>query len=399
MRLELTLVGLIAMIVLVRIFIPVDTVTGMASSDEGEIDEGIKQVLMEYFIDYDSLQAQLEQRQEQIDLVQQVGARQGLPDTFYPAHLFIISNGLYEQTTCSQVAELFWIEECQGLPKDECEAEMHCTACEEGGCGCSLFKNYPLTYHAVSCNFGMGQVSFKDAYNLGYSGPVEGLEDTETNLRMYFLTMKRLNEDARTQTIIDRIIAHDIGLERLTQIKETYGETFEEYYIALPFPKRYAILAGKVLTIASVLQEPTNDDLEEHIENALSRLSIPPVEQISSVRMSSLPRFRIDEDYALSQMSQMKEDAKNLISTCKGEERVEQCVQDNLPKDWQTGSTCATVFDKAIAYIDQCASAINPPCNCFYDSIKQDETITFTNTDGGIRVAVGRSFHPRGSTA
>ena len=210
--------------------------------------------------DPDDVVTDFEEHEQTVQMIHDVAQEQGIPDPYvFIGQLYIESDYFAEAPVrCEDSYERYWsqvrsrcsggsnscddhpwhvtYERCQMLD-GECDSRIHCEPAGGGGSPCSFQGTAQTTesFHRVACSYGLGQITYPVALELGYRGTAkELLEDDRINVELSAKHFMRGFDSFQDQPnpLVDAIIAYNAGIGhvRRGEMPEITKRYIERYY-------------------------------------------------------------------------------------------------------------------------------------------------------------------------
>lgn len=303
---------------------------------------------------------------------------------------------------CSQNMVEYEIQTADGLKKIqkmECDEPIWCKKDRIGGNSCDLMKPSSVAseqYHRVSCSYGLGQIMFPTALDLGYKGKAEILlnddeQNIEYSLKRFKQSLSTFDDGTRAYEValVDGIIGYNVGEGNVKKAKAKKGEGFNNYVSELMEPEHRIDYMGRILFYAEVFYdievEGTSvddlDDSEYYVSEVEDDFALEPIEggAISDFQGSVKSSFRVDVNYPFTEYDYLKQKVSQLLSACTDLQNLDSCIDQQMqkynleavnqkyPLSWKYGDQCLESIPRHKLFANalvECSKSPDSSCVC-----------------------------------
>ncbi|MGM5487866.1 MAG: lytic transglycosylase domain-containing protein [Nanobdellota archaeon] len=334
-----------------------------------------------------------------VDLIVKKAEELGLPEPYLYAGLFYVESDYFSESPirCENNYEEPYIactlnEESKrcadkksfyDLCTSHCDDSIYCTADNIGGHDCTFETQSGKKFHQFSCSYGLTQIMYPVALDLGYTGPPEQLvEDDEKaielSLRLFRRNLNQLESEFPDQDVlVDAVLAYNMGAGTVESLKRKYGPGIDSYINHVKDVQGRSRYIGRILVFREVLRDihlgHDLKDLKQYVKMAYQRFNFDPPSHEESLRstVSQDIGFSVSIPYDMDQFQKVRSDAKILADSCTDINALDLCIDETtrgFEFDWGYGSDCLTenedYFYRMVESIRQCMATPGDACTC-----------------------------------
>jgi hypothetical protein len=324
---------------------------------------------------------------------------------------------LCESGQCNK-APLKNIYEACKKPGFDCEEPVYCepgNALSDFNC---KFEPFPgaVMHPRIGCSYGLGQMLYVTAINLGFTGKSTDLLKNKINI--FYVAQLYANNYKKLKNDVDAIVAYNAGPYQVRSAKKKAladgkSDSFKDYVEYLAYPAHSYKYVKRILSYSVVFDDLYNNvELKSpeyyeqktkqegitkinknniKVENAgtynqrlkklkeFEYLKGIDITKLRSSTFSSANRFSFNLPYNYSEINIIKKDVKRILE-CKGSTNIEDCIKDKIntinSKGYFKYNYNENCFDTAIErfsylaaiQLESCTNSFNDNCSCICDN-------------------------------